>query len=109
MNWQNTILDRKSLSRREILRALGTGALATAFPTLRAAPAAKDSLPLQFYKSLTEEQHSKIVLPRDHPQRGYVSNWWYICPDQRLHTFYTKDQQDLVRQILESLHHPDYR
>jgi hypothetical protein len=26
-----------------------------------------------------------------------------------LHTFYTKDQQDLVKQIFESLHHPEYR
>ncbi|WP_395732498.1 DUF3500 domain-containing protein [Prosthecobacter sp.] len=111
----NTILaafDRKNLSRREILRTLGATAAFTAFPSLRAATppaAAKDSLPTQFYKSLTEEQRAKIVLPRDHPQRGYVSNWWYICPEQRLHTFYTPDQQDLVRQIFESLHHPDHR
>lgn len=102
----------KSLSRRDILRALGSTAAFAAFPSLRAAPAAtasKDSLPMQFYKSLTDEQRAKIILPRDHAQRGYVSNWWYICPEQRLHTFYTKDQQDLVKQIFESLHHPDHR
>ena len=101
--------DGKFTSRREILRALGATAAYTAFPALRAATTAKDSLPTQFYKSLSEEQRAKIVLPRDHAQRGFVSNWWYICPDQRLNTFYTKDQQDLVRQIFESLHHPDYR
>lgn len=111
MNTLSAPFERKPVSRREILRALGMSAAYAAFPSLHAAPAAagKDSLPMQFYKSLSEEQHAKIVLPRDHAQRGYVSNWWYICPDQRLHTFYSKDQQDLVRQIFESLHHPDYR
>jgi hypothetical protein len=109
MNTLLTQFDRKFVSRREILRALGATAAFTAFPALRAATAGKDSLATQFYKSLSEEQHAKIVLPLDHPQRGFVSNWWYICPEQRLNTFYTKDQQDLVRQIFESLHHPDYR
>lgn len=101
----------RPFSRRDILRALGSSAAFAAFPSLQAAPAAAgtDSLAMQFYKSLTEEQHAKIVLPLDHEKRGYVSNWWYICPEQRLHTFYTKDQQDLVRQIFESLHHPEHR
>lgn len=100
-----------SVSRRDILRTLGSTFALSAFPSLRAATAAasKDSLPMQFYKSLTDEQRAKIVLPRDHPKRGYVSNWWYITPEQRLHTFYTPDQQDLVKQIFESLHHPDHR
>ena len=64
---------------------------------------------MQFYKSLNEEQLSKICLPLSHPKRQFVSNWWYICPEQRIHTFYSKDQQDLVRQIFESLHHPEHR
>lgn len=101
--------DLKFLSRREILRGFGATAALAAFPSLRAATAEKDSLPMQFYKSLTEEQHAKIVLPVDHEKRKFISNWWYICPDQRLHTFYTKDQQDLVKQIFESLHAPEYR
>lgn len=101
----------RSFSRRDIFRAIGASAASAAFPSLQAAPAAPvaDSLAMQFYKSLTEEQHAKIALPSNHEKRGYVSNWWYICPEQRLHTFYTKEQQDLVRQIFESLHHPDYR
>ncbi|MFM7604938.1 MAG: DUF3500 domain-containing protein [Prosthecobacter sp.] len=101
----------RSFSRRDIFRAIGASAAFTTFPALQAAPTTPvaDSLAMQFYKSLTEEQHAKIVLPSDHAKRGYVSNWWYICPEQRLHTFYTREQQDLVRQIFESLHHPDYR
>jgi hypothetical protein len=99
----------KLINRREILRHLSSTAFLSTLPGLRLAAAEKDSLPMQFYKSLTEAQHAKIVLPVDHPKRKYISNWWYICPDQRLHTFYTKDQQDLVRQIFESLHAPAYR
>ena len=97
------------INRREIIRAFGATAALAALPSLRAATADKDSLPMQFYKSLTEEQRAKICLPVNHPKRQYVSNWWYICPEQRLHTFYTKDQQDLVRQIFGSLHHPEHR
>jgi hypothetical protein len=55
----------------------------------RALATQKDSLPMQFYKSLTEEQRAKICLAVDHPKRQFVSNWWYVCPEQRLHTFYT--------------------
>ena len=64
---------------------------------------------MQFYKSLTEQQRGKICLAVDDPRRQFVSNWWYVCPDQRLHNFYSKEQRDLVRQIFESLHHPDHR
>ena len=99
----------KLLSRRDALRALGATAAFAALPSLRAAGSGKDSLPMQFYKSLTEEQRAKICLPVNHAKRQFVSNWWYICPDQRLHTFYTKEQQDLVRQIFESLHSPEHR
>ena len=101
------------LSRRGVIRALGATAALAAWPGLRAASGgaapSKDSLPVQFYKSLTEAQRGKICLPLDHPKRAFVSNWWYICPEQRLHTFYTPEQQDLVKQIFESLHHPDHR
>ena len=103
----------REISRRDVLRALGATALGAAlggFPMkLRAAGAEKDSLPVQFYKSLTEEQHAAICLPLDHPKRAFVSNWWYICPEQRLNTFYSPDQQDLVKQIFESLHSAEYR
>jgi len=111
MNSPSISTTGKLTSRRDILRALGSTFALGALPALNAAPAAasKDSLAMQFYKSLTDEQRAKIVLSRDHAKRGYVSNWWYICPEQRLHTFYTKEQQDLVKQIFESLHHPDHR
>lgn len=96
-------------NRREVLRMLGASALCSLLPSARAAVRGKDSLPMQFYKSLTEEQRVRICLPMDHPKRQFISNWWYICPEQRLHTFFTPDQRDLVRQIFESLHAPEFR
>jgi hypothetical protein len=109
MNPIRPFLNPQPFSRRDALRVLGATALFATLPSLRAEAPGKDSLPMQFYKSLTDEQRAKICLPVAHPRRQFVSNWWYICPEQRLHTFYTKDQQDLVRQIFESLHHPEHR
>lgn len=99
----------KLFNRRDILRTLCATAAMAALPSLRAAKPDKDSLPMQFYKSLSEEQRAKICLPVRDPKRQFVSNWWYINPEQRLHTFYSADQQDLVRQIFDSLHHPEHR
>lgn len=101
--------ERKLISRRELIHGIGATALLTAMPSLRAAKTETDSLPMQFYKSLSEEQLSKICLPVNHSSRQFASNWWYVCPEQRLHTFYNKDQQDLVQQIFDSLHHPEHR
>ena len=103
--------DRFSHSnRRDVIRLLGTSAALTAWPGLRAAKPAKDSLPMQFYQSLSEEQRRAICLPVDDSRRHYVSNWWYVTPKHRLHTnFYSDDQRDLVWQIFDSLHHPDHR
>jgi len=97
------------LKRRELIQFLGATVAACALPKAYVAASETDSLPMQFFKSLSEEQHSKICLPQDHPKRQFVSNWWYICPEQRLHTFYTAEQQDLVKQIFNSLHSPQYR
>ncbi len=94
-------------SRRDILRLLAASTLGPSLPS--ALSANTDSLPMQFYKSLTEPQRQRICLPIDHPKRNFISNWWYICPEERLHTFFTPDQQDLVKQIFESLHAPDFR
>ena len=99
-----------SIPRRSALKGLIAGALTLpTCPSFLARAAQKDSLPMQFYKSLSEEQRSRICLPRDHAKRQFISNWWYICPEERLHTFYSPDQQDLVKQIFQSLHSPDFR
>ena len=93
--------------RRDILRMVAASAIA---PFLdKAIAAQKDSLPMQLYKSLNEMQRNRICLALDHPKRDFISNWWYICPEERLHSFFSPDQQDLVKQIFESLHALDFR
>ena len=59
-------------TRRDFLSRLAVAATATsalpALPRAQAAPGAdgKDSLPMQFYKSLTEQQRAAICLPVNH-------------------------------------------
>ena len=105
----------KTLTRRHLLKATGlsAGMLATTqFENLSASllanDANSDSLPMQLYKSLSEEQRRKVCLPIDHPRRQYVSNWWYIHPEHRIPSTFTKEQQELIQKIFDSLHSPEY-
>ena len=68
-----------------------------------------DSLTMQLYKSLSDEQRSKVCLPIDHPRRGYVSNWWYIHRDYRIPTTFNDDQQELIKTIFDSLHSREHQ
>jgi hypothetical protein len=68
-----------------------------------------DSLPTQLYKSLSDSQKEKLCLPVDHPKRQFISNWWYIHPEHRIPTTFTRDQQDAIRKIFDSMHSPDLR
>ena len=67
---------------------------------------ATDSLPMQLYKSLSDQQRERVCLPSDHPRRDYVSNWWYIHPNYRVNNTFEADQQELIQSIFDSLHSP---
>ena len=69
----------------------------------------RDSLPLQLYRSLSEEQRQKICLPANHPRRGFISNWWYIHPEHRIPSTFTVEQQELIQAIFDSLHSEPHR
>ena len=100
------------LTRRNLLKAASasTAYLATSpFATLPAADANTDSMPMQLYKSLSDEQRAKVCLPSDHPRRPYVSNWWYIHREYRIPKTFHADQQELIQKIFDSLHHPDHQ
>lgn len=103
------------LSRRIFFQAAGAslGALAPAMldgdsSRLLALESASDSMPMQLYKSLNDEQREKVCLPVDHPRRQFVSNWWYIHPDDRIPKTFTREQQELIQTIFDSLHNPEY-
>lgn len=99
------------MTRRNWLQSAGaTAGLLTPATTLLAQSKTKaDSLPMQLYKSLTDEQKLKICLPVDHPKRHYISNWWYVHPEHRIPTTFTPDQQDLIAKIFDNLHRPELR
>ena len=68
-----------------------------------------DSLPMQLYKSLNDEQRQKVCLPADHARRQYVSNWWYIHPKDRIPGTFNEEQQALIQNIFDSLHSPAHQ
>ncbi|MEO1525285.1 MAG: DUF3500 domain-containing protein [Planctomycetota bacterium] len=105
------------LSRRSLLRAAGLTAGAVASGGLATSLSASDkpdsdvtsdSLPMQLYKSLSDEQREKVCLAVDHPRRQYVSNWWYIHPEHRIPRTFDRDQQVLIQEIFDGLHNPEY-
>ena len=105
----------QSLSRRRLLQtaglslgAMASGVLETASRPLHAAESTSDSLPMQLYKSLSDEQRQKVCLPVDHPRRQFVSNWWYIHPDHRIPKTFDAEQQELIQNIFDGLHNPEY-
>ena len=101
------------LSRRDLLRGLGaTGAVAALAPLnglLQAAPAKSDSLATQLYKSLSDEQLEKIVLPVNDKRRQMISNWWYVHKEHRINNAFKPEQQELIQTIFDSFHTEEYR
>ncbi len=106
-----------SLSRRNWIQSVSATALSagvvggmeSAWHRALAAESSTDSLPMQLYKSLTEEQRQKVCLPADHERRKHVSNWWYIHPDHRIPTTFNAEQQELIKKIFDSLHSSEHQ
>ncbi|MFN0106672.1 MAG: DUF3500 domain-containing protein [Bryobacteraceae bacterium] len=101
-------------TRRSLIQSAGASAgLLTLSPAndLLAAPGPSntDPLAMQLYKSLSDAQKEKICLPADHPKRRYIHNFWFIHPDHRVPTTFTPEQQELIRNIFDSLHSPEHR
>ncbi len=67
-----------------------------------------ETLVKTLYDSLDEKQRKKILFPFDHPLRSEVDNNWYIVEDIRLDRDFTKDQQEMVRQIFLGIHSEEY-
>jgi len=105
-----------SMNRRNLIKTagasvamLGITGLDAFSGRLAANEAETDSLPMQLYKSMSNEQRHKICLPADHAKRQYVSNWWYIHPKDRIPGTFNDEQQALIQNIFDSLHSPDYQ
>lgn len=105
-----------ALSRRQFLKTTAGGLALSALagagprPLLAEETAQKDTsetLVTTFYKSLADEQKKSICFDFDHPLRHKVDNNWNIV-DKRVKDF-SKDQQQMVREIFRNLHSPEYQ
>ena len=105
-----------NVNRRDFMRtaSMSTAFLATTqvnkFSGLAFAEDTKsDSMPLQLYNSLSDEQKNNVCLPVNHKSRQFISNWWYLHGDHRIHNSFNKDQQELIQTIFDSLHSPEHQ
>src|SRR5688572_15556620 len=103
------------VTRRDFLKTTVTGlALAAAPGSLANSPLVRpwygtkpESLVSTLYKSLTSEQRKAVVFPFDHPLRTKVDNNWHIT-DKKLSEFFTRDQQQMVKEIFMGIHSEEY-
>ena len=91
-------------------RGLGTAVADTA----STAPASAETLAARLHASLTPAQRAKVCFPWDyrHPKFGLlrtrVGNNWNATEPSVKSDFFTNDQQQLVREIFESLIEPEW-
>ena len=107
------------ISRRSFLKtsagAVGAAALATLpgsavlAPVVRAESkrAQSETLVTTLYKGLNEEKRKAVCFPFEHPLRSKVDNNWHIT-DKSIGELFSKDEQELIRQIFLGLHSPEY-
>jgi Protein of unknown function (DUF3500) len=90
------------------LAAASTG-LATGIPAIakEGQPATSETLVQQLYGTLNEKQKSVCTFQFDHQLRSVVNNNWHITKT-RLGRDFSDEQQDLVRQIFNGLHDPNW-
>lgn len=107
-----------AIERRDLLKASTAMGLGLVIPKLfgeassppeKKTPSEKDSLAMQLYKSLSDEQKEKVCLEADHPKRNYINNWWYVLPDHRLDNTFSKDQRVLIDEVVDSWHSEEHR
>ena len=114
--------DLVSEARRRFLKTAGAFSLAaSAAPLLASAPdaAAKKKTPETLVKilfdSLKETQRAAVCFDWNHvdKRRGLLrtrlENNWKITRPSIKSSFYTADQQKLIREIFEGMTHPDWR
>lgn len=104
-------------NRRSFLRLVGGATVASvAIPAVWNAPlaygapsanSAAESVVGQLFMSLTDDQKKQIVFPFDHELRRRINANWHITKPTIGSTFYTKEQQQLVDQIVRKVSSPD--
>lgn len=110
-----------SLDRRGFLRTTAAAAAAASlWPTWAQARAAEpqkaipETLVKKLFDSLSDAQKKVVAFDWnfEEAQRGllrtHVSNNWHITKPSITSSFYTKDQQEIIRAIFEGLYQPEW-
>lgn len=104
------------INRRNLIKTAGASTAFLAMTQLErfsglafAEESKTDSMPMQLYRSLSDEQRQKVCLPVDHKSRQFISNWWYVHRDHRIPDTFNAEQQELIQKIFDSLHRPEFQ
>lgn len=107
-----------SIHRRAFMQTTAAAAAAlTAGPVFgadNASAASAESVVGQLYGTLSDQQKQGICFDWDHVDqkrgllRTFVANNWNITDHEINDDFYSGEQRDLIRQVFESIIHPDW-
>jgi hypothetical protein len=100
-----------SFDRRDFIRVVGSAALAGAAASVVGAPAwgapsaksAAESSVANLYGTLSDAQKKEICFPFDHELRNRISANWHITKHTIDDAFYTKEQRELIDQIVRKI------
>lgn len=105
-----------SVDRRQFIKsataiglATASGSLVTGIPAIakEGKQPTSETLVQQLYGTLNEKQKQLCAFPFDHELRSAINNNWHITKTQ-LDRDFDKDQQDLIKQIFNGLHSPEW-
>ena len=101
----------EAVTRRDFMKTAAAAGAAAAVLTAVKAPVwagtwrevKAEDLVKKFHETLTDKQKEKIAFPWEDKLRKKVSNNWKIV-EPEIGTFYTGDQQQILRKIVERVH-----
>jgi hypothetical protein len=112
-----TMTNLQPIRRRTFLQSTAAAAAAlTAGPVFGADATAvsAETVVGQLYSALSDQQKQDVCFDWDHVDkkrgllRSFVANNWNITDHEINGDFYSDQQQDLIRQVFESIIHPDW-
>src|SRR5687768_11414372 len=102
------------ITRRRFLQSTAAAAALLPFGSVveaadhakKSAGKTSETLVSEFYKTLNEPQRQNICFPFNHELQSKIDNNWFITKT-RVKEF-TKDQQQMIREIVHNLHSEEY-
>jgi hypothetical protein len=101
------------ITRRRFLQStaaaaalLPFGSVVEAADRAKGSTKASETLVGEFYKTLNETQRQNVCFPFGHELQSKIDNNWFITKTRVKD--YSKDQQAMIRQIVQNLHSEEY-